>query len=57
VGCFGGHGVPKVSQQPGEPEEMPFEGSSRDPPGDGACSDSRVAAASRGLRRDRGWPF
>jgi len=26
----------KVSQQPGEPEEIPFEGSSRDPPGDGA---------------------
>jgi len=31
VGCFGGHGVPKVSQQPGESEEIPCEGRSRDP--------------------------
>ena len=35
-----------VSQQPRDPEEIPFEGSSRDPPGDGACGDSRVARAS-----------
>jgi hypothetical protein len=32
VGCFGGNGVAKTSQQPGEPEEIPCEGSSRDPP-------------------------
>jgi len=49
VGCFGGHGVLKASQQPGEPEEFPCEGSGGDPPGDGACGDSRVARASHGL--------
>jgi len=49
VGCFGGHGVPKASQQPGEPEENPCEGISRDPPGDGACGDSRVVRASQGF--------
>jgi len=31
VGCFGGHGVPKASQQPGQPEEVPCEDSGRDP--------------------------
>jgi len=31
VGRFGGYGVAKVSQQPGEPEEIPCEGSGRDP--------------------------
>jgi len=46
----------KVSQQPGEPE-IPCEGSSRNPSGDGACSDSRVAAASQGLRQGIGWSF
>ena len=46
--------VPKVSQQP---EDIPSEGSSRDPPGDGVCGDSRVAGASQGLRRGRGPPF
>jgi len=25
VGCFGGHGLPKVSQQRGQPEEIPLE--------------------------------
>jgi len=25
LGCFGGHGVPKVSRQPGECEEVPCE--------------------------------
>ena len=44
----------KVSHQPGEPEEIPSEGSGRDPPGDGACGDSRVAGASQGLRRGIG---
>ena len=29
----------------------------RDPPGDGACRDSRVAGASEGLRRGTGRPF
>jgi hypothetical protein len=51
VGCFGGHGVPKVSQLPGEPEEIPCEGSGRDPPVDGVCGDSRVAEASHSLRQ------
>ena len=27
------------------------------PLGDGACRESRVAGASQGLRRGRGWPF
>ena len=50
MGCFGGNGMPKASQQPGEPEEIPYEGSGRDPSGDGACGDSRVTGASQGLR-------
>jgi len=25
VSCFGGHGVPKLSQQPGKPEKIPLE--------------------------------
>ena len=54
---FGGHGVPRASQQPLEPEEIPCEGSGRDPPRDGACGDSRVAGASQGLRRGAGRPF
>jgi len=37
VDLFVGHGVPKASQ---EPEEIPCEGSGRDPLGDGACGDS-----------------
>ena len=41
VGCFGGHGLPKASQQPGQPEEIPRESSGRDLPGDVACRDSR----------------
>ena len=57
VGCFGGHGVMKASQQPREPKEIPCDSSSRDPPGDGACGNSIVAGASRGLRRDIGRPF
>jgi len=51
VGCFGGHDVLKVPQQPGEPVEIPCEGSSRDPPGDGACGDGRVAGVSQGLTK------
>ena len=57
MGCFGGHGFLKASQQPGQSEEIPRESSSLDLPGDGACRDSRVAGASQGLRRGRGWPF
>jgi len=57
MGCFEGHGLPKVSQQPGKPEEIPFEGSGRDPPGDSACGDSRVARASQGLCQGRRRPF
>ena len=49
--------MPKASPQPGEPDEIPCEGSSRDPPGDGVCGDSRVAGASQGLCRGRGRPF
>jgi hypothetical protein len=57
VGSFVGHGVTKASQQPGEPEVIPCEDSGRDPPGEGACGDSRVAGVSQGLRRGIGWPF
>jgi len=57
VGCFGGHGLPKAPQQPGQSEEIPRETSGRDPPGDDACRDSRVAGASQGLRRGGGRPF
>jgi len=42
---------------PGESEEIPCEGRGRDPPGDGACGDSRVAGTSQGLRQGRGRPF
>jgi len=37
VGCFEGHGLPKESQQPGEPGKILREGSGRDLPGDGVC--------------------
>jgi len=57
VGCFGGHGLPKASQQLGLSEEIPHEISGIDPPGDGACRDSRVAGASQGSHRGRGRPF
>ena len=33
MGCFGGHGWPKASQQPGWSEEIPRENSGRNPPG------------------------
>jgi hypothetical protein len=49
VGCFGGHGLPKVSRQPGDPEEIPRESGGTDPPGDGVCGDSRLARPSQGL--------
>ena len=32
-----------------EPEKIPCEGNVRDPPGDGACGNSRVAGESQGL--------
>ena len=57
MGCFEGHGLPKESQQPGEPEEILREGSGRDLPGDGVCGDSRVAGASQGLHQARDRPF
>ena len=57
MGCFGGHGIQETSQQPGQPEEIPCEGSSRDPPGDRACSERRVAGVSQGLCRGIEWPF
>jgi hypothetical protein len=34
VGCFGGHGLPKASQQPGQSEEIPRESSGNDPLGE-----------------------
>jgi hypothetical protein len=55
-GMFGGHGLPKASQQPGQPEEIPHESSGREPPGDSACHD-RVAGASQSLHWGREWPF
>ena len=57
VGYFGGHTLPKASQQPGQSEEIPRESSGRDPPGNGACRASRMAGVSQGLRRGRGRPF
>ena len=42
---------------PAEPEEIPREGSERDPPGDGARVDGRVAGGSPGLCRGIGRPF
>jgi len=47
----------KASQQPGEAEEIPCEGSGRDTPVDVVCGDSRVARASQGLRRGIGQSF
>jgi hypothetical protein len=47
----------KASQQPGQSGETPLESNGRDPAGDGACSDRRVAGASQGLRRGIGRPF
>ena len=41
MGCFGGHDLPKALQQPGQSEEIPRESNGRDPPGDGACWDSK----------------
>jgi len=52
VGCFGGHGMLKASQQPGGPKEIPCEGSSRNPPGEGACGD-REQSVSRLASRHR----
>jgi len=40
----------EASQQPGEPEEIPCKDSIRDLPGYSACSVSRVAGTSQGLR-------
>jgi hypothetical protein len=55
--CFGGHGLPKASQQPGQSEEIHSESSGRDPTGDGACRDSRVTGASQDMSPGRGRPF
>jgi hypothetical protein len=45
--------MPKASQQPGEPEEIPCEDSGRDPPGDGACSESRWPEHLKACMRHR----
>jgi len=47
----------KCHNMPEEPEEFPCEGSGRDPTGDGACGNSRVAGVSQGLRQGTGCPF
>jgi len=57
VDCFGGQGLPKAPQQPGQSEEIPRESSGRDPLRDGACRDIRVAGVSQGMRRGREPPF
>jgi len=57
VDYFGGQGLPKASQQPGQSEEIPRENSGRDPPGDSAYRDSTLTGASPGLRRGRGRSF
>jgi hypothetical protein len=57
VTCVEGHGLPKASQKPGEPEEILPIGRSRDSPGDSACGNIRLARMSQGLRRGIGWPF
>ena len=57
MGYFGGHGLPKASQQCGQPEDISRESSGRDPPEDGVCHDNRVVGASQGLQWGRGWPF
>ena len=46
---LGGRGLPKASQQPGQPEEIPREAAAEIPPRDGACRDSRVAGVSEGF--------
>jgi len=56
VGCFGEHGLPKASQQPGQYEEISLRKSCKSPPGDGACCD-RLTGASQSLRPDSGVPF
>ena len=53
VGCFGGHGLPKASQQLGQSEEIPRESSGRDPPGDGACHVQSGRSVSRLASRQR----
>jgi len=40
-------------QRPGEPEEIPCEGSDRDPPRDGACGDSSGRSVPRLASRHR----
>jgi len=55
--CVEGHGLPKTSQQPGEPEEIPPVGRSRNPPGDSACGNSRLATESQVLRLGIWRPF
>jgi len=57
VGCFLGHDLLKAPQEAGLSEEIPRESSGRDPAGDGACRDSRLAGKSQGLRRGRGRQF
>ena len=50
-------GLPKAAQQPAQSDEILCERSARDPHGDVACCNNRVAGASLGLRWGRGRPF
>ena len=45
--------MPRASQQPGGPEEIPCEGSSIDPTGDGACGQQSYRSVSNLASRQR----
>jgi len=45
--------VPKASQQPGQPEEIPCEGSGIEPTGDGSCGRQSGRSVSRLASRNR----
>ena len=53
LACFGGRGLLKTSQQPGQPEEIPYESIIRDPLVDSASLKIRVAGDSQVLHWSR----
>jgi len=57
VDSFGGYCLPKASQKPGQSEDIPRESSGRDPSGDGAFRDSKVAGASQACVEAEGGNF
>ena len=57
VTCVKGHGLPKASQKPGEPEAIPPVGRRIDSHIYSASGNSRMDSMSQGLRRDIGRPF